>query len=118
MLPHVLSERAAETLQQNGIKVGLHIAEGVGHGINDTALSHARVSCSKPSSCRCRARQRDDDGLCKPGFERVAEAFKKNFDSNGEIGASVLPDGGRETVVDLGAGSPIRRPARRGPRTR
>jgi phospholipase/carboxylesterase len=41
MLPHVLSERAAETLQQNGIKVGLHIAEGVGHGINDTALSHA-----------------------------------------------------------------------------
>ena len=41
MLPHVLSERAAEALQQNGVKVGLHIAEGVGHGINDTALSHA-----------------------------------------------------------------------------
>ncbi|HEX9524298.1 MAG TPA: dienelactone hydrolase family protein [Reyranella sp.] len=41
MLPHVLSERAAETLRQNGIKVGLHIAQGVGHGINDTALSHA-----------------------------------------------------------------------------
>src|SRR6202048_506462 len=39
MLPHVLTERAAETLQQNGVKVGLHIAEGVGHGINDTALS-------------------------------------------------------------------------------
>jgi phospholipase/carboxylesterase len=41
MLPHVLSERATETLQQNGVKVGLHIAQGVGHGINDTALSHA-----------------------------------------------------------------------------
>ena len=41
MLPHVLSEHAAEALQQNGVKVGLHIAEGVGHGINDTALSHA-----------------------------------------------------------------------------
>jgi len=41
MLPHVLSERAVETLQQNGVKVSLHIAKGVGHGINDTALSHA-----------------------------------------------------------------------------
>jgi phospholipase/carboxylesterase len=41
MLPHILSERAAETLRQNGIEVGLHIAPGVGHGINDTALSHA-----------------------------------------------------------------------------
>jgi len=41
MLPHALSERAAETLRQNGLQVGLHIAEGIGHGINDTALSHA-----------------------------------------------------------------------------
>jgi phospholipase/carboxylesterase len=41
MLPHALSERAAQVLQDNGIKAGLHIAEGVGHGINDTALSHA-----------------------------------------------------------------------------
>jgi phospholipase/carboxylesterase len=41
MLPHVLSERAAEALRQNGVEVGVHIAEGVGHGINDTALSHA-----------------------------------------------------------------------------
>ena len=41
MLPHGLSERAAETLRQNGLQVGLHIAQGVGHGINDTALSHA-----------------------------------------------------------------------------
>ena len=36
-----LSERAAEALRQNGVEVGVHIAEGVGHGINDTALSHA-----------------------------------------------------------------------------
>jgi CubicO group peptidase (beta-lactamase class C family) len=44
------------------------------------------------------------DGLCKPGFERVAEAFKKNFDSNGEIGASVCLTVGGETVVDLWGG--------------
>ena len=41
MLPYMLSERAAEALRENGVPVGLHIAEGVGHGINDTALSHA-----------------------------------------------------------------------------
>jgi phospholipase/carboxylesterase len=28
-------------LKQNGVAVNLHIAEGIGHGINDTALSHA-----------------------------------------------------------------------------
>jgi CubicO group peptidase (beta-lactamase class C family) len=41
------------------------------------------------------------NGLCKPGFERVAEAFRKNFDKNGEIGASVCLTVGGETVVDL-----------------
>jgi phospholipase/carboxylesterase len=41
MLPHVLTERAAEALRQNGVQVVVHIAEGVGHGINETALSHA-----------------------------------------------------------------------------
>ena len=41
MLPHALSQRAAEVLQQIGVKATLHVAEGVGHGINDTALSHA-----------------------------------------------------------------------------
>ncbi len=41
MLPHVLTERAAEALRQNGVPVVVHIAEGVGHGINETALSHA-----------------------------------------------------------------------------
>ena len=44
------------------------------------------------------------DGLCKPGFERLAEAFKKNFDSNGEVGASVCLTVGGETVVDLWGG--------------
>ena len=44
------------------------------------------------------------DGICKPGFERVAEAFKKNFDKNGEIGASVCLTVGGETVVDLWGG--------------
>ena len=44
------------------------------------------------------------EGTCKPGFERVAEAFKKNFDTNGEIGASVCLTVGGETVVDLWGG--------------
>src|SRR5206468_9566378 len=29
------------------------------------------------------------EGLCKPGYERVAEAFAGNFASKGEVGASV-----------------------------
>jgi phospholipase/carboxylesterase len=41
MLPHGLSQRAAQILQQTDIEVGLHIAEGIGHGINDTGLSVA-----------------------------------------------------------------------------
>jgi phospholipase/carboxylesterase len=41
MLPHVLTERAAETLKQNGVQVGAHIAEGVGHGIDETGLRMA-----------------------------------------------------------------------------
>ena len=45
------------------------------------------------------------EGTCKPGFERVAEAFKANFDKNGEIGASVCLTVGGETVVDLWGGT-------------
>ncbi len=44
------------------------------------------------------------EGVCKPGFERVAEAFGKNFDQNGEIGGSVCLTVGGETVVDLWGG--------------
>ncbi|MEI7871334.1 MAG: serine hydrolase domain-containing protein [Alphaproteobacteria bacterium] len=44
------------------------------------------------------------EGTCKPGFERVAEAFKANFDANGEVGASVFLTVGSETVVDLWGG--------------
>lgn len=44
------------------------------------------------------------DGLVKPGFERVAEAFTRNFDGKGEIGASVCLTVGGETVVDLWGG--------------
>ena len=44
------------------------------------------------------------EGLVKPGFERVAEAFKQNFDKKGEIGASVCLTVGGETVVDLWGG--------------
>ncbi len=45
------------------------------------------------------------EGLCKPGFERVAEAFQKNFAANGEVGASVCLTVGGETVVDLWGGT-------------
>ena len=45
------------------------------------------------------------EGTCKPGFERVAEAFKANFDSKGEVGASVCLTVGGETVVDLWGGT-------------
>ena len=41
MLPHVLTERAAEVLRQNGLDVAVHISPGVGHGIDDSALSLA-----------------------------------------------------------------------------
>ena len=45
------------------------------------------------------------DGICKPGFERVAEAFQENFDTKGEVGASVCLTVGDETVVDLWGGT-------------
>lgn len=41
LLPSILTEQAAAALQQNGLTVAMHIAEGVGHGINETALSYA-----------------------------------------------------------------------------
>lgn len=41
MLPHVLTERAAEVLRQNDVPVRTHIAPGVGHGIDQTGLSQA-----------------------------------------------------------------------------
>ena len=41
MLPHVLSERAAQALEAAGLEVGLHIAKGVGHGIDDSGLQLA-----------------------------------------------------------------------------
>ncbi|HSI01183.1 MAG TPA: alpha/beta fold hydrolase [Reyranella sp.] len=41
MLPHQLTERAAEVLRQHGVKTFMHIAPGVGHGIDQTGLSHA-----------------------------------------------------------------------------
>ena len=44
------------------------------------------------------------EGTCKPGFERVAEAFEKNFGDKGEVGASVCLTAGGETVVDLWGG--------------
>jgi phospholipase/carboxylesterase len=41
MLPHVLTERAAESLRQNRVPVRTHIARGVGHGIDQTGLAQA-----------------------------------------------------------------------------
>ena len=104
MLPHVLTERAAETLQQNDVAVAVHIAEGVGHGIDQTALSHAARFLLEVFKLPMPKEPTWIEGTCKPGFERVAEAFKKNFDANGEIGASVCLTVGGETVVDLWGG--------------
>jgi pimeloyl-ACP methyl ester carboxylesterase len=44
------------------------------------------------------------EGTCKPGFERIAEAFENNFERHGEVGASVCLAVGGETVVDLWGG--------------
>ena len=44
------------------------------------------------------------EGACKPGFERVAETFARNFAEKGEVGASVCLTVGGETVVDLWGG--------------
>ena len=41
MLPHELTERAAEVLRRNDVPVRVQIAPGVGHGIDETGLSHA-----------------------------------------------------------------------------
>ncbi len=41
MLPHTMTEEAAAALKSNGIDVTVHIAPGVGHGIDQSGLSHA-----------------------------------------------------------------------------
>jgi CubicO group peptidase (beta-lactamase class C family) len=45
------------------------------------------------------------DGRCKPGFERIAEVFERNFTERGEVGASLCVTVGNDTVVDLWGGS-------------
>src|SRR5262249_10377149 len=77
-------------------------------GMASTRLAFHRLptSCWTHSSCRCRNKDADMtvEGTCKPGFERVAEAFDKNFSEHGEVGASVCLTVGGETVVDLWGG--------------
>jgi phospholipase/carboxylesterase len=41
LLPAELTEQAAVALQHNGVEVAVHIAPGVGHGIDQTGLSNA-----------------------------------------------------------------------------
>lgn len=41
MLPHVLTQRAAQALTGEGLQVGVHIAPGVGHSIDETGLQLA-----------------------------------------------------------------------------
>ena len=41
MLPHQLTEQAAAALKANGVPVEMHIAKGLGHGIDETGLSLA-----------------------------------------------------------------------------
>ena len=44
-------------------------------------------------------------GICKPGYERIRDAFAQNFEQHGEIGGalSLVVDG--ETAVDIWGGS-------------
>lgn len=44
------------------------------------------------------------EGICKKGYERVAETFARNFDELGELGASVCLMAGGDKVVDLWGG--------------
>lgn len=44
------------------------------------------------------------EGICKKGYERIAETFAQNFAERGEVGASVCLVVGGETVVDLWGG--------------
>jgi CubicO group peptidase (beta-lactamase class C family) len=45
------------------------------------------------------------EGICKKGYERVAETFAQNFAERGEVGASVCLIAGGEKVVDLWGGT-------------
>ena len=44
------------------------------------------------------------EGICKKGYEQVAETFARNFAERGELGASVCLIASGETVVDLWGG--------------
>src|SRR4051812_43523222 len=46
----------------------------------------------------------DPAGTCHPDFASVAEAFRRNFDEHGEVGASVCVTVDGERVVDLWGG--------------
>ncbi len=43
-------------------------------------------------------------GHCRAGFERVKEAFSKNFEKEGDVGASFAATVDGEFVVDIWAG--------------
>jgi CubicO group peptidase (beta-lactamase class C family) len=45
------------------------------------------------------------DGTAARGFERIAEAFERNFGDRGEVGASVCVTVDGKTVVDLWGGA-------------
>src|SRR5215468_5784162 len=45
------------------------------------------------------------DGTAVRGFERIAEAFERNFSERGEVGASVCVSVDGKPVVDLWGGS-------------
>ena len=44
------------------------------------------------------------EGLCKPDYQSIKEAFVANFDSHAEVGASLAVNIAGETVVDLWGG--------------
>ena len=109
----VLSERAAEALRQNGVEVGVHIAEGVGHGIDDTGLLHAaRFLLEAFKLPMPQIEKRDDRGHLQAGLRAHRRGLQAQLRrTNGEVGASVCADGGRRERSSIcGAASPIPRP--------
>ncbi len=94
MLPAVLTQRAAQTLQRER-RAGrrAHRRRASATASTRPGLSHCRALRAR--GVQAAGAEAMTEGTCRPGFERVAEAFEKNFKDKGESRRLGLPDGGR-----------------------
>src|SRR5918911_1579657 len=109
------------------VGIGTNRAAGGGHGAQDarwgdraarvpTARAASASTSASPPGRRARSCPLVElDGDADAGFGPVADAFARNFETLGEIGASVAVYHRGLMVVDLGGGTdPVRdRPFRR-----